>query len=92
MKKLLLLALAVSSCRTVTEVAPPPPAPACPEPAEIVKEVVKEVCPMNVEFTSAVDQWVPGVVICVLDPSVPAMLCMTPKEAAERAALSSGTP
>lgn len=52
----------------------------CVEPPEVVKARA-----LAVEFTPAVDQSIPTVVFCVLDPSVPAMLCMTPTEAAERA-------
>ena len=88
MKKLFLAVLICASCKTTPEVvADPTPEPICLQPKEIVK-VVKESCGVHAEFTPTVDQSVTGIVICVLDPSVPAMLCMTPKEAADRAALS----
>lgn len=91
MKKLLLAVLIfmmTSACKTTPEVVrEPTPEPICLQPKEIVK-VVKESCGVHAEFTPAVDQSVAGVVICVLDPSVPAMLCMTPKEAAARADLA----
>jgi hypothetical protein len=88
MKKLLLLVLFFAACKTLPEVVQERvPEPICLQPKEIVK-VVKESCGVHAEFTPAVDQSVAGVVICVLDPSVPAMLCMTPKEAADRAALA----
>jgi hypothetical protein len=92
MKKLLLAVLIFASCKTTPEVVhEPTPEPICLQPKEIVT-VVKESCGVQVEFTPAVDQSVAGVVICVLDPSTKAMLCMTPKEAAARAALSGATP
>lgn len=84
MKKLLCAVLFFTACRT-----PPPPVttePICLQPKEIVT-VVKESCGIISTFTPAVDQTVPGVVICVLDPTAKAMLCMTPKEAAARADL-----
>lgn len=84
MRKVLVSALFLVSCKTTPEVVvEPTPEPICLQPQEIVK-VVKESCGVHAEFTPAVDQTATGVVICVLDPSVPAMLCMTPKEAAAR--------
>lgn len=88
MKKLLCTVLFLTACRTPTpkEEAAPSPQPICLEPKEIVT-VVKESCGFIATFTPAVDQTVPGVAICVLDPAAKAMLCMTPKEAAARANL-----
>lgn len=86
MKKLTLAVLLLTACRTPTpkEETPPAPEPVCLQPKEIVT-VVKESCGFIATFTPSVDQTVPGVAICVLDPAAKAMLCMTPKEAAERA-------
>lgn len=87
MKKLLTLLLLASCASTPEkEVSKPVIAePVCLEPKELVT-VVKESCGVRATFTDAVDQTIPGVVICVLDPAGPAMLCMTPAEAAERGA------
>lgn len=84
MKKYALLALIVSGCVTTPD--PKSKAATCPPSEQPVTAVIKNVCPLVVEFTEAVDQTQAGVVICVLDPSVPAMLCMTPTEASVRGA------
>jgi hypothetical protein len=78
-----LLALLALSCTTTP---PPPLMPVCLETRDVVT-VVKESCQPVVTFTDAVDTSTAGVVICVLDPSVQALLCMTPQEAAARADL-----
>lgn len=79
MRKLLLATLFLISCTT--------PAPS----HEDVVQAVKANCGVHATFTPAVDQTIPVIVICVLDPAVSAMLCMTPKEASDRAALSPNT-
>jgi hypothetical protein len=86
MKKILLGVLFLTACKTPALKETPvthEPDPICLQPKELVT-VAKESCGVHATFTPAVDQSVPGVVICVLDPSGPAMLCMTPKEAADR--------
>lgn len=96
MQKLTLAVLFLAACTATpkkeeTLSTPLPPAsPVCLEPKELVT-VVKESCGIRATFTDAVDQTIPGVVICVLDPSGPAMLCMTPAEAAARGERA-GTP
>lgn len=83
MKHLTLITLLATSCATTPQPIPTP-CEVCLEPKEIVK-VVTESCQPVVTFTDAVDTSTAGVVVCVLDPSVQAMLCMTPQEAAARA-------
>jgi len=85
MKRLLPAVLFLASCKSTPAVGPTADRLGL-EPTEIVC-VVKESCQPVVTFTDAVDTSTAGVVICVLDPSVQALLCMTPQEAAARADL-----